>query len=76
MGAKMFSVQYCNINIDMCAKFCGAWDINDWNMDLRMLAGPVLHYDRTPKFGPFLFKYLVILNIFGRKYLLLSVFPA
>ena len=37
----------------MCAKFCGAWDKNDLNMDLKMSAGPVLCYGGTPKFGPF-----------------------
>ena len=37
----------------MCAKFCGAGDKNDLNMDIRMSAGPVLCYGGTPKFGPF-----------------------
>ena len=63
------------MNIDMCAKFRGAWDKNDLkNMDLRMSAGPVLCCGGTPKFGAFFSNYLVILNIFGRKYLLLCKF--
>ena len=37
----------------MCAKFCGAWDKNYLDMDLRMSAGPILCYGGTPKFGPF-----------------------
>ena len=37
----------------MCAKFCGAGDKSDLNMDIRMSAGPVLCYGGTPKFGPF-----------------------
>ena len=41
------------MNIDMCVKFCGAWDKNDVNMDLRISAGPILCYGGTPKFGPF-----------------------
>ena len=47
-NCTIFSVQYCSMNINMCAKFCGTWDKNDWNMDLRMSAGPNLCYSGTP----------------------------
>ena len=50
---QMFSVQYCSININMCAKFFGAEDKNDLNMDHRMSPGPVLYYGGTPKIGLF-----------------------
>ena len=51
----------------MCVKFCGAWDENVLNMDLRISAGPVLCYGGTPKFGPFF-------QLFGHfEYFLLKV---
>ena len=53
MDARDDSSKDKNMNIDMCAKCCGAWDRNDLDMDLRMSAGLVSCYDGTPKFGPF-----------------------
>ena len=59
----------------MCAKFGGDWDKNDLNMDLKMSAGPFFVTAGHPNLALFS-NYLLILNIFGRKYLLLFVFPA
>ena len=51
----------------MLAKFWGAWNKNDLNMELRMSAGPNLLWRDTQIW---LFLQLVgHLNIFGRKYL-------